>query len=242
MINSKPIISLNNVCFAYFDKPWQKKKSKWVLHEISFDLYSGETLGIIGRNGAGKSTLLSILAGLTIPDQGSFVNRSKSISLLSLQTGFIPQLTGRENIFLSSLTLGFSKKEIKSRLNDIIEFAELGEAINDPVKTYSTGMRARLGFSISIQIAPDIFLIDEVFGVGDFAFKKKSQEAMAKKIAGNQTVVLVSHQPNTVAEMCDRAMVLHLGRNIFIGDVKEAQKRYLEISRQPIISGTGRKN
>jgi len=242
MKNNNAILSLEDVCFAYFRNPWRKKNPKWVLRDISFKLQRGETLGIIGRNGAGKSTLMSILAGLTLPDKGVFINYAKSVNLLSLQTGFVPQLSGRENIFLSSLTMGFSKKKIRDKLDDIIAFSELGKAIDDPVKTYSTGMRARLGFSISIQISPEIILLDEILGVGDLAFGQKSQAAMKDKMAGDQTVVLVSHQPSTIAKLCDRAIVLNQGRIMYVGNVTEAQQIYLDISHNPIISEPDRKN
>lgn len=230
MTNNDPVMKLENISFAYFDKPWRRKHPRWVLHDISFELYRNETLGILGRNGAGKSTLMSLLAGLTLPDRGTLVNHALSISLLTLQTGFVPKLTGRENIFLSGLTLGFPKKTIQEKLDAIIDFSELGTAIEDPISTYSTGMLARLGFSISIQMSPEIILLDEVLGVGDLAFAKKSIATMKEKITNNQTVVLVSHQPHTISEICDRAIVLHQGRIVFSGDVKKAQKVYWDIS------------
>jgi len=233
MIDNEPLMSLKNVSFAYYDKPWRRKNPRWVLKDISFELFRNETLGIVGRNGAGKSTLMSLLAGLTLPDKGIFSNYANSVSLLSLQTGFIAQLTGRENIFLSGLTMGFSIKKIKDKMNDIISFSELGKAIDDPIRTYSTGMLARLGFSISIQVSPEIILLDEVLGVGDLAFSRKSIAAMREKISDNQTVVLVSHQPNTITQICDRAIVLHQGRILFVGDVKEAQSVYWDISDLP---------
>lgn len=178
----------------------------WALNDISFDLYRGETLGVIGRNGVGKSTLLQVMAGIISPDKGVIVRNDCTVSLLSLQVGFIPHLTGRENAVLSGMLLGIHRIDIEKAMPEIIEFSGLGEFIDEPVRAYSTGMRARLGFSVSIQIDPDVILVDEVLGVGDADFRKKSNAAMRDKISSDKTVVIVSHDEGTLKELCDRVI------------------------------------
>nr|WP_223253214.1 ABC transporter ATP-binding protein [Cycloclasticus zancles] len=178
----------------------------WALNDITFDLYKGETLGIIGRNGAGKSTLLQVLAGIISPDKGVITHNESTVSLLSLQVGFLPHITGRENAILSGMLLGINKSEIEKAMPKIIEFSGLGEFIDQPVNSYSTGMRARLGFSVANQMDPDVILVDEVLGVGDVEFKKKSAAAMREKISSNKTVVIVSHDEKTLKDLCDRIL------------------------------------
>jgi len=181
------------------------------LHSVTFDILAGDSVGIIGRNGAGKSTLLKIISGIIDPDRGKLINHNASTSLLSLQTGFDPALPGLKNIYLSGLLLGFSKKNINAQLEQIIEFSELGNFINKPVQTYSAGMRARLGFSIAFQLKPDILLIDEVLGVGDYEFRQKSSRAMREKIKSDQTVILVSHDTHTVKNLCHKVVWIENG-------------------------------
>ena len=203
-----------------------KSSAYWALNDISFSLYRGETLGVIGRNGAGKSTLLRLLAGINKPDKGTIKNNNCKISLLTLQAGFIPQLTGRENAILSGMLLGISKKVIKSRMHEIMDFSELGEFIDQPISSYSTGMRARLGFSVAIQIDPDVLLIDEVLGVGDAVFRKKSSDVIRQRIRSNKTVVLVSHDQQTISKLCDRAVWIDKGYSKAEGDTKAVLKAY----------------
>jgi lipopolysaccharide transport system ATP-binding protein len=191
----------------------------WALENVSLEIYRGETLGVIGRNGMGKSTLLRLLAGIINPDRGTVQFDSPChISLLSLQVGFIPQLTGRENAVLSGMLLGMRRKEIEARMDKIIDFAELGDFFDQPISTYSTGMRARLGFSVAFQADPDVLLIDEVFGVGDAEFREKSTRAMRQKIRSNRTVVLVSHSPQMIRNLCDRVVWIEKGRTWLEGD------------------------
>ena len=200
-------MSLQNVGVSYRRRAGVLRWSRfWALNDISFELFRGETLGVIGRNGVGKSTLLQVMAGIISPDKGVIVRNDCSVSLLSLQVGFIPHLTGRENAVLSGMLLGIHRVDIEKAMPEIIEFSGLGEFIDEPVRAYSTGMRARLGFSVSIQINPDVILVDEVLGVGDAEFRKKSNAAMRDKISSDKTVVIVSHDENTLKELCDRVI------------------------------------
>ncbi|MEG6550308.1 ATP-binding cassette domain-containing protein [Desulfocurvibacter africanus] len=225
-----PAISLRNVGFCYSVRRGIFGRSrKWALRDISFELFHGETLGIMGRNGVGKSTLLRLLAGLTEPDRGELINHGCSCSLLALQAGFVLYLTGRENVFLSGMTLGLSKAQMRDRLEDIRAFADLGEAFDQPVRTYSTGMLARLGFSIAFQVSPDVLLIDEVLGVGDENFREKSATALRDKIGQDKTAVVVSHSPASILELCDRAVLVDQGVSVFVGGTRECIKEYQQL-------------
>lgn len=203
-----------------------RKKRFWALRNVSFDIYQGETLGVIGRNGAGKSTLLSVLSGIIAPDEGKVDLTSGRASLLSLQVGFVKELSGRDNALLGSLLLGVDYRTAIRRLEDVIAFAELADAIEQPFETYSSGMRARLGFSVAYHAQPDIVLLDEVLGVGDAAFKKKSSQAMKELIASNRTVVLVSHSTETILEHCDRVLWLDKGQVRALGAPEDVVKKY----------------
>ena len=187
------------------------KKTHVALKSISFKLYRGETLGVLGRNGAGKSTLLRVLSGVLKPDAGTITNHGASISLLSLHAGFNINLCGRDNAIISSMMQGRNCRLTDSELASICEYAELGEFFDMPVRTYSTGMRARLGFAISNLLHPDILLIDEVLGVGDAEFRKKAERTMVAKILSDQTVVLVSHAEQQIKRLCDRVLVIEDG-------------------------------
>ena len=176
------LISVRNVAVIYTQGSsiFNRRKLE-ALKDVSFDVHSGESIGIIGRNGAGKSTLLTLLAGIIKPDRGEIINYGAQVSLLALQAGFVTELSGRDNIILSGLALGFKKKVIIEKMDDIIEFSGVRSHIDVPVRSYSSGMRARLGFSIAHMLHPDVLLIDETLGVGDKNFKKKSGEAMKEK-------------------------------------------------------------
>ncbi|MCM1990272.1 ABC transporter ATP-binding protein [Oceanirhabdus seepicola] len=195
-----------------------RTKEVLALTGVSFELEKGKTLGIIGSNGSGKSTLLRVLAQLYTPDIGKVALYSESVALLALGTGFQPELTGIENIYLSGLLLGMSKETIDKKINEIVEFSGIGDFVNSPVKTYSSGMKARLGFSIATNIEPDILLIDEILGVGDEAFKKKSNNRIKELIESNKTVVLVSHSVAAIREVCDCVLWLHKGEVVKFGD------------------------
>ncbi len=199
---------------------------------ISFDVEKGEILGIIGKNGSGKSTLLKALAGIFSPDDGTIDLKGHSVSLLSIGVGFQKELTGRENILLSGMLLGFSEEEIREKMKNIIEFAELGKFIDMPVKTYSSGMYSKLAFSITAILETDIMLIDEVLSVGDERFKKKSYNKMKTLISHkDRTVVIVSHSISTLESLCDKVMWMNDGEIKMIGapgPVLEAYKEYMK--------------
>jgi lipopolysaccharide transport system ATP-binding protein len=227
----KAILTLDHVGLCYTQKRRLFSRARfWALEDVSFDLYSGETLGIIGRNGVGKSTLLRIIAGIIEPNRGEvIVHRSGvRISLISIQAGFLPFLSGRENALLSGMLLGATKKEINARMDDIIAFSELDSFFDEPLGTYSTGMRARLGFSVAYFVNPDIILLDEVLGVGDQAFSIKSTEAMKERIRSDKTVVLVSHNIPLIKEVCDRLLWIENGRTLAQGNASEVSSEYLD--------------
>lgn len=225
------ILKLSDVGVFYSRRSGVIKRNVfWALKNISLELHKGETLGIIGDNGAGKSTLLKVLAGIIAPSTGSYHNNGCSISMLSLSVGFAGHLTGKENAILSGMLLGLDKKQIISKLKSIEEFSELASFFDQPVKTYSRGMVARLGFSVAFQADPDILLIDEVLGVGDEAFKEKSSGALRTRITSNKTVVLVSHSINTINNLCDRAILINKGKLIYQGIPSEVIKYYRELN------------
>ncbi len=225
---TQPILSLESVGLAF--RPGglslRQKDPFWVLKDVTFKLHSGETLGIIGRNAAGKSTLLRLLAGILRHDRGTFVNHGYTAALLSLQTGFVPYLTGRQNAILSGILLGLRRREVEARMEAIIDFSELGTFIDEPLSNYSSGMRARLGFAVAYQVEPDVLLIDETLGVGDEAFMAKSTEAMHERIRSDKTIVLVSHNPGTIQSLCDRAIWLEEGVTRAAGAVDEVTDAY----------------
>jgi lipopolysaccharide transport system ATP-binding protein len=205
----------------------KKRKEFWALKDISLSVKKGEILGVLGRNGAGKSTLLSLLSGIITPNRGSLIRHTDKVSLLSLQTGFIPYLSGRKNILLSGMFLGIPKNVLEEKMESIIEFSELGDFIEAPVDTYSSGMKARLGFSTAIHLEPDIILIDEVLGVGDQAFKEKSSTYMREKIKNSQTTaILVSHSQKLVEEVCSRAVFIKDGAIAASGNVQDVFVEY----------------
>lgn len=183
----------------------------YAIKDLSFEVLKGETLGIIGRNGCGKSTLLRVLSGVFSPDSGKVIRHCKKISLLSLALGFDPELSGRDNAIISSMLLGASRKEAFDNLEEVIGFSELNSFINNPIKTYSSGMKARLAFSVGLKMQADVLLIDEVLGVGDQAFKNKAEEALLNKINSNQTVIFVSHSAEQVRKLCSRVIWLDKG-------------------------------
>ena len=195
---------------------------------ISFYVREGEILGIIGKNGSGTSTTLNALAGIFSPDSGSIDLNGHSISLLSIGVGFIREMTGRENITLSGMLLGFTEEQVKAKEQEIIDFAEIGEFIDMPVRTYSSGMYSKLAFSITAILETDIMLIDEVLSVGDQKFKKKSYEKMKSLISNkDRTVVIVSHSIETLKQLCDTVMWMHEGQIKRIGDPNEVLDEYV---------------
>ncbi|WP_455539627.1 ABC transporter ATP-binding protein [Terrisporobacter sp.] len=200
--------------------------------DVSFELEEGQILGIIGKNGSGKSTMLKALAGIFSADSGKIDLHNRSVSLLSIGVGFNKTLTGRENIMLSGMLLGFSEEQVKEKMKDIIAFAELGKFIDMPVKTYSSGMFSKLAFSITAILETDIILIDEVLSVGDQKFKKKSYEKMKDLISDRKrTVVIVSHNISTLKELCDQVMWMHEGVIKKIGDPELVLDEYTEFMK-----------
>ena len=209
------------------------RKSKLEVYEalrgISFEVKKGEIMGIVGKNGSGKSTLLRAIAGIFSADSGSIELESDSVSLLSIGVGFQKKLSGRENIILSGMLLGFSEQEVRDKMDEIIEFANLGKFIDMPVKTYSSGMYSKLAFSITAVLETDIMLIDEVLSVGDAKFKKKSYKKMQELIMDeNRTVVIVSHSTETLEKLCTSLLWLHEGEIKLQGDTKTVLDAYNE--------------
>jgi lipopolysaccharide transport system ATP-binding protein len=206
------MISVEDVDLSYQKgRSLFRKRTKQVFKGLSFQVREGDSLGVVGRNGAGKSTLLRLLVGVIAPDKGRVRSDGVSSALLALGVGFNHQLDGEINVLLNGMLLGFSRREVESKLNDIIEFSGLGDAINDPVKTYSAGMRARLAFAVAINLRPDVLLIDEALGVGDASFLEKSGQALRERVKSNQTVVLVSHNADTIKDLCNRAIWIEDG-------------------------------
>ncbi len=209
----------------------------WALRDVSFDVTRGDVVGIIGRNGAGKSTLLKILSRITEPTQGEAILRGRVSSLLEVGTGFHPELTGRENIYLSGSILGMSRSDIRRRFEEIVAFAEVERFLDTPVKRYSSGMQVRLGFAVAAHLEPDILVVDEVLAVGDAAFQKKCLAKMEDVAHGGRTVLFVSHNMAAVETLCNSGIVLDSGVAGPVTDAKEAVTRYLaSASQAPTLS------
>ena len=204
----------------------------WALKDVSFEVNKGEALGIIGRNGSGKSTLLKILARVLYPDSGSVAINGKVASFLQLGVGFQPELTARENIYIYSSILGLRHKQVDSLYDDILDFAELKKFENMKLKNFSSGMNLRLAFSTAIYAVPDTLLIDEVFAVGDEAFRKKCRDKMNQFKAEGKTIVFVSHALDTVKELCQRTVLLNEGQIITMGDTEKVINNYLAMLQQ----------
>jgi ABC-type polysaccharide/polyol phosphate transport system ATPase subunit len=204
----------------------------WALRDVSFQLRQGESLAVIGPNGAGKSTLLQVLAGIILPSAGSVDVRGRISSLLTLGVGFDQELTGVENIRLAGAFLGVPGREMERRTPEIIEFADLGPFIDAPIKTYSAGMRARLGFSIATSVDPDILLLDEVLGTGDAVFRAKSKVRVQKLIRQARGVVLVTHDMSWVTDFCNRAILLEKGHIVLEGEPEEVVALHQEHSER----------
>jgi len=203
------------------------------LRHVSFKVPVGQMLGIIGRNGSGKSTLLKVAAGVYTPTMGEVHIRGTIAPLIELGAGFHHELTGRENILLNGLLLGLSKRDMKEREERIIEFAELGDFIDSPVKQYSSGMYMRLAFSVATEVDPDILIIDEILGVGDAGFREKCYERILLFRKRGKTIFFVSHDSSTVRQYCDRVLLLHSGELIADGRPEEVLSRYQEIVARP---------
>ena len=223
---SDVLIELENVGIAFDAQRRVGGQRFWALEDVSVTLRRGERLGVIGRNGAGKSTLLRVIAGILEPDRGRVRRGPVSCQLMSLALGFTPHLSGRDNAILSGLMLGLRRREIVQRLPAILEFSELGDFFEQPISSYSTGMQMRLGFSVAIQVEPDVLLIDEILSVGDAEFQQKSSDALRARIDNGQTVVFVSHGDAQVQQICNRAVWIEHGRSMMQGPVDSVLTAY----------------
>lgn len=219
------------------EKAHEKNERFLALDDVSFEIKKGEKIGIIGHNGAGKSTILKLICRVTAPTKGNIYLNGRITSMLEVGTGFHGELTGRENIYLNGSILGMSKAEIDEKIDEIIEFSEVKQFIDTPVKRYSSGMHVKLGFAVASHLNSEIMIMDEVLAVGDMAFQNKCIEQM-KKVADEEgrTILYVSHNMNTIRQLCDRCIVLEHGTVAFIGDVEEAIEIYLGGSSEGITS------
>ena len=229
-MTSEVLVEFKNVSFSYgyqlsLRNLFQPKQM--VLKDVSFKIFKGDVVGVVGRNGAGKSTTLSLLAGILDPDSGEVIKAYENAALLNFNSGMIQTLSGRQNIYLQGLFLGMLKNEIDKIVDDIIDLSGLGGAINKPVKSYSTGMKARLGFAIAYYRDPELILIDETLGVGDRDFREKYNELMKSKIKKNQgATVIVSHSKSTILELCNRCVVVEGGTVVYSGPTEQALEKY----------------
>lgn len=222
-ISGEVVISLSNISKKYtisHEKPtlaedvsrmlrFQKKEEYWALKNVNLKIYKGEKVGFYGPNGAGKTTLLKIIAGISEPTKGSVRVRGRVVSLIDLEAGFHPDLTGQENVFLNGLIIGMSKEEIENKFNQIVDFAGIGDFITAPLYTYSSGMKLRLGFSVAIQAEPEILLLDEVINMGDAEFKIKSNQLIQKMLYNNTTILIVSHWLDYLNRNCSKLIEIN---------------------------------
>jgi len=205
----------------------------WAIDDVSFDLQRGECLGVIGPNGAGKSTLLKMLNGILLPDKGKITIRGRVGALIELGAGFHPMLTGRENIYVNGAILGVRRKAIERKFDEIVAFAELENFIDSPVKFYSSGMYARLGFAVSAHLNPDVLLIDEVLAVGDVGFRLKCFNHVRSLVQNGSAIILVTHSQNDIARVCSRGIVLHHGKALPAKNLAQAVRQYHELLQRP---------
>lgn len=212
-----------------------RRHQLWALRHCTMDVAPGESIGVIGRNGSGKSTLLQLIAGVTAPTEGRVAVRGRVAPLVQVGVGFHPELTGRENVYVNATILGLDRATIDARFRAIVDFAELNDFIDTPVKFYSSGMYVRLGFSVAVAAEPDVLLVDEVLAVGDLAFQAKCFERMAEIRQRGTTMVVVSHNMNAIRSLCDRALLLDSGRVLVDGAASEAIARYFEIIATSVL-------
>ena len=238
------VISVKDLSKVYrlYDKPIDRLKESlnifhksyhkeyYALNNLSFDIKRGETVGIIGINGAGKSTLLKIITGVLTPTGGNIEVKGKISALLELGAGFNMEYTGIENIYLNGTMMGFSKEEVDKKLDDILDFADIGDFVNQPVKTYSSGMFVRLAFAVAINVEPDILVIEEALSVGDVFFQQKCYKKI-KELAGKSTVLIFSHDLNAMTKFCERIIVMSAGQKVFDGEPNEAIAKYFKLKQ-----------
>lgn len=229
MSKHKPALVADNISLKLTKRAGifgRKTVEHWALKNVSFQVRKGEVFGVIGRNGAGKTSLMKVLGRIISPDNGQLRTFGVRSCMLSLKSGFIRELTGRENAVLSGMLAGVKKSDIENRIPDIQAFSELGSWFDQPISTYSSGMRSRLGFAIAYHINSEIILIDEALNVGDAAFKKVSGEAMRDLISSDRTVVLVSHSMGTLEDLTDRVLWIDNGHKIMCGKTQDVLKKY----------------
>jgi ABC-type polysaccharide/polyol phosphate transport system ATPase subunit len=212
----------------------------WALKDVSLEVEPGTTLGILGRNGAGKSTLLSIASGILPPSEGTVEVNGRLIALFALGAGFNSEFTGRENIMLNGLILGIERQEILDRFDDIADFADIGEFIDQPIKTYSSGMRSKLGFAVAVNVKPDILILDETLAVGDAVYKQVALQKMYELRDSGTTILFVSHSTRTVEQFCNKAILLDKGRLLATGETGEVAERYQELVQDAQKKGSKR--
>lgn len=214
--------------FIKFVKKEIRYKEFWALKDVSFQLQKGDRLGILGLNGAGKSTLLKVIAGVLKPTEGKYKVKGKIVPLLELGAGFEREYTGAENIYLYGTVLGYPREFIREKYEEIVEFSELGEFIDVPIKNYSSGMKSRLGFAIATVVEPEILILDEVLAVGDAKFRKKCEARIQSMFDRGVTVLFVSHSLQQVQRLCNKAILLEHGKIIEQGDIEKVSEVYLE--------------
>lgn len=239
---TKVSVALENVSLCYRRravfflskmKNLRKEKEFWALKNISLSINEGERVGIIGRNGSGKSTVSRVISGSLVPDEGT-VSINGRVQLLALGVGFRPMMTGRENVMISGSILGLSRQKIKEKMGEIEEFSELGDFFDEPVRTYSSGMRSRLGFAVSTIVNPDILILDEIMSTGDAAFRQKANTRMAEMRERTNTVIIVTHSPAQVRELCTRVVWFEKGDLLMDGGVEEVLPVYQEFCKAPL--------
>ncbi len=231
-VSKDKIDTLKEYVIRTIKKNKKEKQKIRVLDGISFKVYKGERVGILGFNGAGKSTLLRIISGIYEPTEGTITIKGKLAPLLELSAGFDKNYTGKNNVYLNGAFLSMDEEFIKEKYDEIVEFSELGEFINYPVKNYSKGMKSKLGFSIATVINPDILIIDEILSVGDIKFKKKSSEKLKQMMKDGATVLLVSHALRDIREICDRCIWIENGKVVMEGETNEVVNAYIEHSNK----------
>lgn len=242
-MSSEIAIKVQNLskCYEIYDKPRDRLlqmlsrgkkrycRDFWALRDVSFEIRKGETVGIVGKNGSGKSTLLQILCGTLNPTAGTVETHGRIAALLELGSGFNPEFTGRENVYLNATILGLSKEEIDEKYDAIVEFADIGEFINQPVKTYSSGMLVRLAFSVQAQVEPDILIVDEALAVGDAKFQARCFDRLKKLKESGTSILLVTHSSEQIVTHCDKAFLLNDGVQLEQGEPRKVVNRYLDL-------------
>lgn len=214
--------------FSFKKKNKKKKEYFWALKDISFEIKQGEVIGLIGSNGAGKSTMLKVVSGVMKPTKGKVTVNGAVSPMIELGAGFDPELTAKENIYLNGAILGYSKKFLDEKFDEIVEFSELRDFLHVPVKNFSSGMTAKLAFSIATVVNPEILIVDEILSVGDIKFQEKSKNKMLEMIKGGTTVLYVSHSLKSIEELCDRVVWIEHGKMVKIGETKEICKEYYD--------------